>query len=308
MEKTEERFVDGARPYYVWYENGKRKRRYAEKKTEPTLFETLWPLWLAENENGHKGTIKAYRRALSLANEFKPDLNWKIQDGYDFAIWLHERELLAASVSAYFGALSGIAKIALRREIWTQSPFQSRPRLTPNEPTRFRAFTPEQLETVWAALANQSELLAITKIVYFTFIRPGELARLTWENVDLVEGLIYIPAVAAKTKKSGAVVIPAPLRPFLEKLKSDNKSSEAILKRPKFQYTLALRKILSSLGFGHEYSLYSFKHTGASNLYRAKQDVRLVQKQCRHGSIVSTEKYLRSLTAANERERLGAGW
>lgn len=44
-------------------------------------------------------------------------------------------------------------------------------------------------------------------------------------------------------------------------------------------------------GFTHHYKFHHLRHTSLTNLYRATRDIRLVQAQARHASIVSTTIY-----------------
>jgi integrase len=54
------------------------------------------------------------------------------------------------------------------------------------------------------------------------------------------------------------------------------------------------KKMLTILGFTEEqHTLYSYKHTGAINLYRATKDILAVQRHCRHSISAQTDAYLR---------------
>jgi integrase len=44
-----------------------------------------------------------------------------------------------------------------------------------------------------------------------------------------------------------------------------------------------------------QYDLYGFKHTGVIALYLATRDIKLIQAQCRHKDISTTDIYLRDL-------------
>jgi hypothetical protein len=55
------------------------------------------------------------------------------------------------------------------------------------------------------------------------------------------------------------------------------------------------RKVLNGLGFGNEYKLYSWKHTGAVASVRAGVGLKELQIQLRHHSLEEVDKYLRQL-------------
>ncbi len=55
------------------------------------------------------------------------------------------------------------------------------------------------------------------------------------------------------------------------------------------------RPILTTLGFGNEYQLYSWKHTGAVAAVRAGASLKELQIQLRHHSLEEVDKYIRQL-------------
>ena len=55
------------------------------------------------------------------------------------------------------------------------------------------------------------------------------------------------------------------------------------------------RKVLTELGFGNEYQLYSWKHTGAVACVRAGASLKELQIQLRHHSLEEVDKYIRQL-------------
>jgi integrase len=56
------------------------------------------------------------------------------------------------------------------------------------------------------------------------------------------------------------------------------------------------RKVLEKAGLtDQDYDLYGWKQTSVIALYMATKDIKLVQIQCRHKDINTTDKYLRDL-------------
>jgi len=55
------------------------------------------------------------------------------------------------------------------------------------------------------------------------------------------------------------------------------------------------REILNELGYSNEYSMYSWHHTSASDLYNQYHDVYLVKEAMQHEDVGVTEGYLRAL-------------
>ena len=56
-------------------------------------------------------------------------------------------------------------------------------------------------------------------------------------------------------------------------------------------------KVKQHFGFDKDpyYTLYGFKHTAAVNWYKVEKDIRKIQKMCRHNTLTTTERYLKSL-------------
>ena len=54
-------------------------------------------------------------------------------------------------------------------------------------------------------------------------------------------------------------------------------------------------KILKSLEFTKNHTLYGWKHTGVVKAFLAGVNIKSIQLQCRHYSIAETDNYLKSL-------------
>jgi integrase len=68
-----------------------------------------------------------------------------------------------------------------------------------------------------------------------------------------------------------------------------------------------IKKHIAKLGLyeiNPNYTLYSFKHTGAISLYMATRDIKLLQRQLRHQNIDQTNNYLRDLGVFESFEKL----
>ncbi len=55
------------------------------------------------------------------------------------------------------------------------------------------------------------------------------------------------------------------------------------------------RKLLQKLGYGPEYTLYGWKHSGVIAAYLAGLDVLAIQQMCGHSSVDMTYTYLRNI-------------
>ena len=149
------------------------------------------------------------------------------------------------------------------------------------------------------------ELWLPIQYLYYCFIRPAEMARLTVADVSLGEGTINIPADKSKNKKNQFVVIPGPLlTQMFEMGIQDYPPNYFLVGKDGLPSVKPLpinylgdrhRKLTKQLKFPPKYSLYSWKHTGVVMAYKSGIGLRDLQMQLRHHSLEMVAVYMRSL-------------
>lgn len=170
-----------------------------------------------------------------------------------------------------------------------------------HQPLRY--FQPHQATRLKKYISEQDpELWLWCQFVYFCFIRPrSELRFLQVKHIFFGDRKILIPGNISKNNKSQFVAIPNAFYPSLEHYKSCSPSEYLFPGREpgtgisKNVLGYRHRKILDSLGFDHEYAVYSWKHTGAVNAVKAGISLKQLQIQLRHHSLDMVDKYLRQL-------------
>ncbi|GAB3937049.1 tyrosine-type recombinase/integrase [Larkinella terrae] len=152
---------------------------------------------------------------------------------------------------------------------------------------------------------NQHQLLLFISFIYYGFMRPhGEVSKLKVK--DLRERTIAIDADNAKDIEAEHIQIPPGLEKLIDEYQLRSYPPEAYLftktGQPgskhvdKLYFYRRHRKILAKLGFTDKrFDLYGWKHTGVIALWVATQNIRLIQRQCRHSNAQQTEEYLRDL-------------
>ncbi|MGM9512172.1 tyrosine-type recombinase/integrase [Larkinella sp. GY13] len=152
---------------------------------------------------------------------------------------------------------------------------------------------------------EEQDLLLFVSFIYYTFMRPRQEIRLLRVR-SLKPKTIFVTADDAKDNEAEHVEIP----PGLERLIQEKK----LRSYPPHYYVFGKggepgpepvgpdyyyhhhRKILERLELkGQNYDMYGWKHTGVIALWEATQNIRLIQRQCRHSSAEQTENYLRDL-------------
>lgn len=168
------------------------------------------------------------------------------------------------------------------------------------------AFTDEDRAKVEEyLLEHEPGVYLFTRFLYYAFIRPGELLEIRFDHLHMRDGYITVHGLTSKNGKTEtAQIIPAlanEIQTRLEFQQPDHYLFSTGIKPGK--YTLSKQvpfrrheQVLENLGLLKKgYTLYSWKHTGAVNAYRAGVGIKELQSLLRHSSIQITDIYLKSL-------------
>ena len=139
------------------------------------------------------------------------------------------------------------------------------------------------------------------QFIYYCFIRPGELRLLKIGDIHFDDWKICIRSSISKNKKEQYITVPEAFRPDLELLKRRSPAEYVFFHldctKPLGINTMLnrFRRVLTRLGFGLEYKLYSWKHTGAVEAHRGGASLKEIQIQLRHHSLDEVDGYMRQL-------------
>jgi integrase len=192
--------------------------------------------------------------------------------------------------------------IIVREECVKENPFagiKKRKELQSHKNIAYRG--EEKLNLLNAISKADPELFIFVKFIYYTFMRPNEIRQMQKYNIQLEHNRIFIEAIKSKNKKDAFVTIPPAFKPDLEILISDKLSKQYLFSGriapmiSKNRMSDRHRKILSGFDFASDHTLYSWKHTGVVDAYRAGIDIKSLQLQLRHYSLEETDTYLKSL-------------
>lgn len=155
--------------------------------------------------------------------------------------------------------------------------------------------------------AHDPTLLLWCEFVYYCFLRPrSELRMLKVQDIYFDNREIIVPGSISKNKKTEPITIPDVFYPSIAHFQ-DEKPGRYIFEgkkpgTPTGYNTLGQRyhNVLQLLGFDtDQYSVYSWKHTGAVEFYRATRDLVGLQAQLRHHSLDQVKQYLRQLQVSD---------
>ncbi len=297
-----------------------------------TLVEAIEHVRVQKELNGNR--INYTRKFKTVENAIKEYLEYRKQpdfylrefdgdDAQDIFEWLRDvKTLQNKSINNFFTNL-GIVFNQMEQEfdgIWRRSPLRKIPTLRVIS-KKHAAYNDAQIKIIDEAidqyiagleakhLPRYQQLKLFIQFIYYTLARPNtEVATLRVRNIQIDQGRIYFQGEDAKNKRDEYV-------PLSEKLQMEIQKS-GILNFPPGDYIFTKhgipgpvpvgntffwrkhREILkktSLLDVNENFSIYSYKHSGAISLWRATKDIKVVQRQCRHQSIAQTDEYLRDL-------------
>jgi integrase len=168
--------------------------------------------------------------------------------------------------------------------------------------------------------ANDFNLYVFTRLLYYAFLRPAEIRGLRLFNVDLTKRVIDVPGKIAKNRRTDTIPINNSLfNSLLEYSKSGQNINNHYLfgkgiKIDRFpmgvNHAYKSHKVaLFACGLqDYNYTLYSWKHTGASRAYEVTKDILRLSKLLRHASTKETENYLRSIGVRLKSDPLEYDW
>lgn len=181
-------------------------------------------------------------------------------------------------------------------------------------PTRNKTYSNKQMDEIFSYLEEKNpQLLLYIKFVAYNFLRPIEVCRLTIADVNLEERRLTVKAKNSplKTKVIPEILIkeilhfsqyPANFHLFSPSGSPNYWNSTEINRRD--YMTKQFLKVKKALNLSKDYTIYSFRHTLITKLYRelrkqyspfeAKSRLMLITG---HASMKSLEQYLRDIDA-----------
>lgn len=262
----------------------------------------------ARSAETYTSNSKTFLEFLELHKMKKlPLRTFKSEHAHAFTDWLLlEKKLSNKSHNKLKGFCSAVFNEFVRRKVIKDNPF-SEIHVLPVTQGKHRVFNRAQiLEFKQLCIdARDDGTWFFTCWIYYTFMRPHEEARLIRVG-DIGEKTIVVRETIAKTSRIRHVYIPPPLEKMLQErnirdypphfyifsysgIPGEKRVSDGYWYQQHVKYMKKMQL------YGQDYDLYGWKHTGATALFKATKDLKLVQEQCGHSDIKQTVEYLRDL-------------
>lgn len=230
-----------------------------------------------------------------------PITNFTHAQAIHFLDWTSsERKTANRTINNYRVFLITFFNFLIEREIIEKNPFNKIKKI-PEEEAEIIAFTQEELDIVRNNLPRDNyRLYLCTQLIFYCFIRPAELMRLRYKDIDLKNKQIYIHAKINKNKKEQSVQIPNQLYPLLVNLLSTYRNHDHLLftrhLQPGTKQAAPTRMAEYWRQWANRYNIkkniYHFKHTGAGLAIDAGINPRDLQLHLRHSDLRQTQIYL----------------
>lgn len=266
---------------------GKKAKKH--KKPRPTVDTVAqWDRWLASL--GHPQTTRntwtgVVRRAVEAG---------ALRDDDALSRWLGNPRWQVSTRRSYTTGMVAFLTWARREGFKVPDPARysakGRPRVSDPLP---RALSASELVAVMQTPAT-AEMAVWVRLAYGAGLRAGEIARLRGEDLDLVEGILYVRGKGSRERV-------VPLQPWLVDLLARLPERIGPLwpgVTPQ-KVSAGAHRHFRRAGIRRG-SIHRLRHTHATQLLEDGADVAVIQRQLGHASLSTTQVYL---TVRPERQR-----
>lgn len=209
------------------------------------------------------------------------------------------------SINNHIGNIKVLFSMAVERELIDKNPF-SKIEMLPVEVGKNFPYNEKQKKALKKAILKEDkDLWPFVKMIYHCFLRPVEILRMKVTDFNAATNQFIMHSGTSKNKKQMGVEVP---QSFIDEVRSwkleqypPNYYIFGYKLKPgpkpygRNAVTMRHSAISDSLGIPQEYSMYSWKHTGNVDSYKAGVSVPDLMRQNRHHSLEETMGYLRSL-------------
>lgn len=233
------------------------------------------------------GTIYARRRELARWVEHVGE-GWRTATRHDVEAWLDTRPLGARARYTAISHLSAFYRWAMREELVGHDPTMTveRPRLPQRLPRPVRA---DHVRQLLGSVAGDRLLEPAVLLMLDAGLRCCEVARLTWRDVDLEAGTLYVFGKGSRERMVGT---PQRLRHALYLHGADDELDEPVIGRRISAARVSQLVNARCHALGLEATAHRLRHTYATRLLRATAgDLRAVQMSLGHASVATTQVY-----------------
>jgi len=158
-----------------------------------------------------------------------------------------------------------------------------RPRVGRRLPT---VLTRAEVERLLQAAETEREVVVL-RLLYFTGMRVSELCSLTWDRVDLSEGVIR---VLGKGNKERMVLVDPETAEILRGWREKSRGERVVPLSPRTVQRM-IKEVARRAGINKRVTPHALRHSLATHLLEAGADIRAIQELLGHASLSTTQVY-----------------
>lgn len=277
--------------------NAKKRKIEAKNRLDEASKVTIGRLWdLYREQNSDKASFKQDKNRWKLYLE-KPFSNIKPEKLISLDVDRLRINLLKKkspqTTKHVLSLLRRLLNFGFNKGLCSLPSFKIQMPMVDNEKTE--DLSPNQLKRLLDTIEKDSHPVAgnIMKMALFTGMRPGEIYKLKWEDIDFRRGFIYIKK--PKTGISQKIPLNDLTRDLLKKL---NRTSEYVFPSPRgggriVDLKKQFNKIKQDAALPKDFRpVYGLRHVFASNLISSgKMGLTTVGKLLTHKNTQTTKRY-----------------
>lgn len=233
--------------------------------------------------------------------------NFTATHAMQYCDWLLEtKKYCGKTHNGHLTCMKTFFNALVDREIVTISPFK---RIKPVREDNGKNSTYSAIEEAILTKYMKKEypyFFYATRFVKYAFLRRTELSLLQIKHIKWQNKTIIIPSASAKNRVQDSITIPKTLEKYILEMDILQLDPELYLFGKNFipnierikrvdDFSDLQRTINREKGIKSECTFYSWKHTGAVELYTITKDPYIIMRQARHSDVKITMTYLRSL-------------
>jgi integrase len=201
------------------------------------------------------------------------------------------------SVKRSLVTLAAILNMAYKHDWLPKPPKVPMPKV---DDERTRRLTEPEVERLLAAAKRRApHLVPMIVFMLYTGARTGEAARCTWEQIDLGrKTVLFTTRKGGKTRRR---IVPLHPKALAVLLSLPHREGRVFRRRDGQPWTIGtngnfpglhktLRQVINAAGI-EDFRPYDMRHTFATNVLDAGNDIRDVQELLGHTSLVMTQRY-----------------
>jgi integrase len=239
-------------------------------------------------------THNSYRWKLDkLALTFGPRDIRKIQ-AVEFERWLNDRGVSGVTRKDYRNYLSILYRFAESRGYTKRNVGAAiaKVRVVQRSPAVLTASELKKLLDA-ARAHKEGSMLPYFAIGCFCGLRPYELRRTQWEDIDFKSKEIYVSVSASKTNEDRFVEMQDCLLEWLRRVPAEQRQGTIVFARNSFE------KVRRDAGVFDGWEDDVMRHSAASHLYKLTDNATFVTAQMGHGLRVFMNHYKRAVSKAD---------